>query len=68
MTHPTDIAYIKKVVPFMSEENTEKMKSILSGNALCFGTAFKMPLLVKFEYPDPAPQSNNVNLGSVWFK
>ena len=68
MTHPTDIAYIKKVVPFMSEENTEKMKSILPGNALCFGTAFKMPLLVKFEYPDPAPQSNNVNLGSVWFK
>ena len=68
MTHPTDIAYIKKVVPFMSEENTEKMKSILPGNALCFGTAFKMPLLVKFEYPDPAPQSDNVNLGSVWFK
>ncbi len=68
MTHPTDIAYIKKVVPFMSEENTEKMKSILPGNALCFGTAFKMPLLVKFDYPDPAPQSNNVNLGSIWFK
>lgn len=68
MTHPTDIAYIKKVVPFMSEENAEKMKSILPGNALCFGTAFKMPLLVKFEYPDPAPQSDNVNLGSVWFK
>lgn len=68
MTHPTDIAYIKKVVPFISEENAEKMKSILPGNALCFGTAFKMPLLVKFEYPDPAPQSDNVNLGSVWFK
>ena len=44
------------------------MKSIVPGNALCFGSAFKMPLLVKFEYPNPAPKSENVNLDSVWFK
>ena len=68
MTHPTDISYIRKVVPYITDDIIEKMKSIVPGNALCFGSAFKMPLLVKFEYPNPAPRSENVNLDSVWFK
>lgn len=67
MTHPTDINYIKNVVPFITSEVIEKMKSIIPGNGIAFGTAFKMPLLIKFEYPNPAPKSENVDLSRVWF-
>ncbi len=67
MTHPTDIAYIKKVVPFMSEENTEKMKSILPGNALCFGTAFKMPTIAILDKPNPEPLSQTCDINQTWY-
>ena len=67
MTHPKDVNYIKNVVPFITDESVDKMKSVLPGNAIAFGTAFKMPLLIKFDYPDPAPRSENCNLGRIWF-
>ena len=67
MNHPTDINYIKNVVPFITNESIEKMKSIVPGNGIAFGTAFKMPLLIEFEYPNPAPKSANVDLSRVWF-
>ena len=67
MTHPKDVNYIKNVVPFITDESVDKMKSVLPGNAIAFGTAFKMPLLIKFDYPDPAPRSENCNLSRIWF-
>lgn len=67
MTHPKDVNYIKNVVPFITDESVDKMKSVLPGNAIAFGTAFKMPLLIKFDYPDPAPKSANCNLSRIWF-
>ena len=67
MTHPKDVNYIKNVVPFITDESVDKMKSVLPGNAIAFGNAFKMPLLIKFDYPDPAPKSENCNLGRIWF-
>ena len=67
MTHPKDVNYIKNVVPFITDESVDKMKSVLPGNAIAFGNAFKMPLLIKFDYPNPAPRSENCNLGRIWF-
>ena len=33
---------------------------------LC-GLAFKVPVLVKFDMPDPAPSSNSCDISKTWF-
>ncbi len=66
MTHPTDIEYIKKMVPNISEEIVEKQKSLQSGTCLAFGMAFKIPLIVKLKMPSPEPRSGNCDVVYIW--
>lgn len=66
MNHPTDIEYIKKMVPNISEEIVEKQKSLQSGTCLAFGRAFKIPLIVKMQMPDPEPLSGNCDVVRIW--
>ena len=68
MTHPADISYLAKVVPNITEEIIEKMKIVKPGYGICFGTAFKIPLIAKFDMPDPAPNSSNVDFENIWFE
>ena len=68
MTHPYDMNYINKMIPFMSEEVSKQIQSIPPGNCFVFGTAFKIPMIVKFDMPNPTPISNNVNIPKVWYK
>ena len=66
MSHPVDVEYIRKMVPNISEEIVEKQKTLQSGTCLGFGTAFRIPLIVKMEMPDPAPWSGNCNVVKLW--
>jgi len=66
MNHPTDIDYIKKMVPNISEEIVEKQKSLQAGTCLAFGRAFKIPLIVKLQMPSPEPQSGNCDVVDTW--
>lgn len=66
MNHPTDIEYIKKMVPNISEEIVEKQKSLQSGTCLAFGRAFKIPLIVKMQMPNPEPMSGNCDVVRIW--
>ena len=66
MNHPTDVDYIKKMVPNISEEIVEKQKSLQSGTCLSFGSAFKIPLIVKLKMPDPMPISGNCDVVKIW--
>lgn len=66
MNHPVDVEYIRKMVPNISDEIVEKQKSLQSGTCLGFGTAFKIPLIVKMEMPNPAPWSGNVDVVTIW--
>ena len=34
---------------------------------LAFGSAFKLPFLVKLDMPNPAPLSSNVKMTEKWF-
>ena len=68
MTHPNDMNYINKMIPFMSEEISKQIQSIPPGHCYVFGTAFRLPIIVKFGMPDPTPISNNVNIQKVWYK
>lgn len=65
--HPKDLNYIKEMVPNISEESTKQLKTLQPGNALAFGSAFKVPVEIKFEKPNPEPLSNNSDVVSAWF-
>ena len=66
MNHPTDVDYIRKMVPNISDEIVEKQKTLQSGTCLGFGMAFKTPLICKLEMPNPAPWSGNCDVVTVW--
>ena len=66
MNHPTDVDYIRKMVPNISDEIVEKQKTLQAGTCLGFGMAFKIPLICKLEMPNPAPWSGNCDVVTVW--
>ncbi len=67
MTHPRDMEYIKKLIPYMDEEVSKRVQTLQPGNCYCFGPAFRLPMIVKLGMPNPTPLSNNVNILSTWF-
>lgn len=66
MTHPLDLEYIKKMLPNISSEVIEKQKSLQPGTCVAFGTAFKIPMIIKFELPNPMPYSTNCDVLNIW--
>lgn len=66
LTHPVDIDYMKKMLPNINANIIEKQKSLQAGTCVAFGNAFKVPIIVHFEMPTPAPESGNCNVVSTW--
>ena len=66
MNHPTDVDYIRKMVPNISDEIIEKQKTLQPGTCLGFGMAFRIPLIVKLKMPNPEPKSGNCDVVRVW--
>lgn len=66
MNHPRDIEYIKKMLPNISAEIVEMQKSLQPGTCVAFGKAFKVPMIIKMEMPDPEPYSSNADVVNVW--
>lgn len=64
--HPRDEEYIKKMIPNINTDIVDKQKGLQSGTALAFGTAFKIPVIVKLEMPDPQPKSANSDVIRYW--
>ncbi len=68
MYHPEDIKIIADVTANVSRENIDKIKTLSSGTAMVFGTAFKLPLITKMDLPEPMPQSTSVNVVNNWYE
>ncbi len=66
MTHPKDLEYIEKMLPNVSSDIVEKLNSLQAGTLVSFGNAFKIPLLIKMDLPDPMPYSSNCNVLERW--
>ena len=66
MTHPLDIKYISEMLPNISADIIEKQKTLQPGTCVSFGSAFKIPMIVKMEMPNPMPYSSNCNVSSCW--
>ena len=67
MFHPEDIRIISNISSNVSEETIEKIKNLVPGTAITFGTAFKIPLIAKLDLPDPMPESTSVDVNMRWF-
>lgn len=67
MLHPTDVNYIKEMVPNITSEIVKKLRILQPGNCIAFGSAFKIPVLIRFEMPDPEPNSSSCEISKNWF-
>lgn len=65
--HPKDLAYIKEMVPNVSDEIIAHLKTLQPGNAIAFGSAFKVPVDIKIDKPNPEPLSSNSNITKLWY-
>ena len=65
--HPKDLDYIKNMVPNISMEIVQQLKNLKPGNCIAFGNAFKVPVSMYIDLPNPRPMSNNVDIVGVWF-
>ncbi len=67
MLHPLDVKYIHDMVPDITEEIIKKMKALQPGNCMAFGTAFRLPTLIRLDMPNPAPSSSSCDISGTWF-
>ena len=67
MQHPRDLEYIREMVPNVTDEIVEKLKILQPGNCMAFGVAFKLPLRIKLDMPNPTPLSENIDVGTCWY-
>ena len=65
-THPRDIEYITQMVPYITDEIIEKQKGLQPGYCLAFGLAFKVPIIIRMDIPNPVPNSDNVCVTKEW--
>ena len=66
ITHPLDLDYITKMLPNISADIVEKQKTLQPGTCMAFGSAFKIPTIVRMQMPSPAPSSNSCDVFKTW--
>ena len=66
INHPTDLDFIAKSVPNMTEDIIEKQKTLQAGTCVAFGRIFKIPMIAKMQPADPPPTSSNCEVFNNW--
>lgn len=67
MLHPRDVEYIKEMVPNITTDIVKRLRILQPGTCIAFGLAFKVPVLIHFEMPNPAPSSSSCDVSGIWF-
>lgn len=65
--HPKDLQYIKEMIPNVSEEVLSQLRMLQPGSSIAFGSAFRVPVAIKFEKPNPEPHSMNSDVEKIWY-
>jgi ABC-type dipeptide/oligopeptide/nickel transport system ATPase component len=63
-----DMHYIQAILPYFSDDFTNKIKQSIPGEALVFGNCVSMPLHLKIHEAKPSPNSKNCIIPEEWFK
>ena len=66
MTHPLDIKYIEEMLPNISADVISKQKVLQPGSCVGFGGAFKIPMIIKLDMPNPTPSSSSCDVSTCW--
>ena len=67
MSHPKDLEYITSLIPYMTDEISKRIQVLQPGYCYAFGTAFKIPTIIRIDKPNPTPESDNVDISNTWF-
>ena len=67
MLHPVDVDYIREIIPNITDDIIKRLKVLQPGNCIAFGNAFKVPVIIKFDLPDPRPSSDSCDVSKIWF-
>lgn len=67
MLHPRDVDYIKEMVPNITNEIVKKLRILQPGTCIAFGSAFKVPIVIDIDMPNPAPTSSSCDVSGIWF-
>lgn len=66
--HPEDLKIVSSISANVTSKDLDKVKMLRPGMAMAFGSAFPLPLIAKLDFPDPAPNSSNIQVSSIWFE
>lgn len=63
-----DMKYVYAILPYFSDDFSNKIKQSVPGEALIFGNCVSMPLHVRVKQANPEPNSKNCKVHEEWFK
>jgi DNA helicase HerA-like ATPase len=66
ITNPDDQTYVKSLVPESEGDLVGVLAGLGRGEALVLGEAVPIPVRVKLDQPDPAPNSDDVDFYEKW--
>ena len=67
MFYPNDLQFVTSILPNISGNFINKLKTFHSGTCIAYGNAFKMPVIVNIDSPNPEPLSQNVDIKKIWY-
>ena len=67
MLHPRDVEYIRDMVPNITTAIVKRLRVLQPGTCIAFGSAFKVPVIIKFTMPNPSPSSSSCKVSTIWF-
>lgn len=66
--HERDINYLETMMPNVTSDTINTIKTLQPGICMTFGSSFKVPIAVKMPMPNPAPLSSNAKIDVVWYQ
>ncbi len=67
MLHPRDVGYIREMLPNITNEIIKNLRILQPGTCMGFGVGFRVPVMIKFNMPNPQPESSSADISKTWF-
>lgn len=65
--NPEDLAHIRQMTPFISENVLKRLPSLPKQHALIFGSSVNVPTTFRVRDANPRPHSDDANISDLWF-
>ena len=68
LQNPDDIDHFRRIIPIQARRLLDQVTILASGEAIVFGSAFHVPIRVRFDRPNPGPFSETAAPFLEWSK